>query len=518
MRVGIYNRWLATLGGGEKHSLAIAEYLSQNHQVEVISHSPVSKDTAAERLHLNLSRVKFVIIPDRLPIEMTPVTAHYDFFICSSFMDYFPSRAPLSAMLVFFPAAVNTEPAIRLRRRLKLALRNWLMIPSFVEGVTNLLAGRNSQERWLNARTAIRIPVMNKQYTCVFDISSIVSDVHRAYIYLNNELVLIVSLLHEPGFRRIRLDIPSGKERHYHEITILADKKFAPEDQDIARLALTNFVINHPRYYIYRFLFEGFLKNYGLRMHNSLSGRCSILENVSTYTALWANSEFTQKWIRNYWDQPSEILTPPVSVEDFHLGVKKNWVLNVGRFFAGSHNKKHLVMISVFKKMIDDGLDGWEFHLAGGTTPGKVHKEYLENIKHAAKGYPIFIHTDIAFGDLVKLYSECSIYWHASGYGEDENRKPIRFEHFGLTTVEAMASGCVPVVINKGGQPEIVQHGKNGYMWSSVKELEKYTLDLVENQELRQRLSQAAWLESRKYDKTNFNARLQVLFDQVSGN
>ncbi len=50
MRVGLYNRWLATLGGGEKLGLSVAEYISQFHQVTVISHKPVSREVAAERL------------------------------------------------------------------------------------------------------------------------------------------------------------------------------------------------------------------------------------------------------------------------------------------------------------------------------------------------------------------------------------------------------------------------------------------------------------------------------------
>ena len=172
-------------------------------------------------------------------------------------------------------------------------------------------------------------------------------------------------------------------------------------------------------------------------------------------------------------------------------------------------------MISAFKQMVDEGLKDWELHLAGGTTPGEIHSDYLKKLHLGAKGYPVFIHADIAFEDLVKLYSESAVYWHASGYGEDENREPIKFEHFGITTVEAMASGCVPVVINKGGQPEIVQHGKNGYLWSSVNELKKYTLYMVENLELRQRLSNAALSDSQKYDKTHFNDQLGSLLDQV---
>ena len=41
------------------------------------------------------------------------------------------------------------------------------------------------------------------------------------------------------------------------------------------------------------------------------------------------------------------------------------------------------------------------------------------------------------------------------------------FEHFGITTVEAMAAGCVPVVIDKADQREIVRHVTDGYRWTT---------------------------------------------------
>jgi glycosyltransferase involved in cell wall biosynthesis len=57
------------------------------------------------------------------------------------------------------------------------------------------------------------------------------------------------------------------------------------------------------------------------------------------------------------------------------------------------------------------------------------------------------------------------------GYGEDPERHPERFEHFGMTTAEAMAAGCVPMVIAAGGQVEIVRDGGDGFWWSSPAEL-----------------------------------------------
>ncbi len=67
--------------------------------------------------------------------------------------------------------------------------------------------------------------------------------------------------------------------------------------------------------------------------------------------------------------------------------------------------------------------------------------------------------------------STASIFWSATGLGEDEERAPWAQEHFGMTTAEAMAGGCVPVVIDRAGQREIVREGVNGFRWSTPAEL-----------------------------------------------
>ena len=163
-------------------------------------------------------------------------------------------------------------------------------------------------------------------------------------------------------------------------------------------------------------------------------------------------------------------------------------------------------MIEQFREMVDAGLTGWELHLAGGSTAGAQHQDYLRRVHAASQGYPIHIHVDIAHSRLVDLYGSSSIYWHASGYGEDEARHPARFEHFGITAVEAMAAGCAPVLIGRGGLAELVRHGEDGYLWYTTDELRGHTLRLIQDSALRSRIAQAALVSSRCFDVAAFEA------------
>ncbi len=98
---------------------------------------------------------------------------------------------------------------------------------------------------------------------------------------------------------------------------------------------------------------------------------------------------------------------------------------------------------------------------------------------------------------------------------ENENLHPDKFEHFGITTVEAMSSGCVPVVIGVAGQKEIVTHGKNGMLWNSEQELEKYTLQLIRDDDLCSKMSANAKKSSEQYCKIIFDKKVDEIFDKL---
>ena len=79
------------------------------------------------------------------------------------------------------------------------------------------------------------------------------------------------------------------------------------------------------------------------------------------------------------------------------------------------------------------------------------------------------LHVDSSGAELDALYRGAAVYWHATGLDEDIDDDPVRAEHFGITTVEAMSAGAVPVVIAAGGQPEIVRDGVDGFLFGDAR-------------------------------------------------
>ena len=72
-----------------------------------------------------------------------------------------------------------------------------------------------------------------------------------------------------------------------------------------------------------------------------------------------------------------------------------------------------------------------------------------------------------------------------------------------------MAAGCVPIVINRGGQREIVEHGVTGFLWNTLDELKRYTLLVARDPALRSRVAEAARQRAACFTPERFVARFR---------
>jgi glycosyltransferase involved in cell wall biosynthesis len=224
------------------------------------------------------------------------------------------------------------------------------------------------------------------------------------------------------------------------------------------------------------------------------------------------NSNFTKHYIDKSFGVDSKVIYPPVDIKSIAPGTKENMILSVGRFSQYQlHPKKQEILIEVFKEVYKENRQ-WRLVLIGQAK--KDDQRYLRNLKKKSRGLAIKIIENPPFDKLRDYYAHASIYWHATGFGEDEVKNPERMEHFGIATVEASAAGAVPIVINRGGQKEIVEDGKNGLLWETKTILLEKTQELINNNDLRKKLSIAAVTNSKRFSQEVFFAEYEKIISK----
>ncbi len=238
------------------------------------------------------------------------------------------------------------------------------------------------------------------------------------------------------------------------------------------------------------------------------------------WTKVLVYSPFVRDVLSRSWSSKIiDVCSPYVDTRDFQavsVKQKEKLIVNVGRFFSHtqSNSKRQDVLIEAFSKMLSKyRMKGWHLALLGNVDPNADSQTFVRTLKESARGYPVTFHTDISYDELRAFYARASIYWHAAGYQVDQAKHPENTEHFGITTLEAMASGCIPFVVPNGGQREIVADDR--FFWNDTEELAMKTASLINSIEGRsnqwQSLSTKMVEMTQPYTKSVFEQNIEKL-------
>ena len=219
------------------------------------------------------------------------------------------------------------------------------------------------------------------------------------------------------------------------------------------------------------------------------------------------NSYFTKSFIDKEYGVDSLVIHPPVDTETIKSKKKENVILYVGRFSKLMQSKRQDVLIDTFKKFYDEGFKNWKFILAGGSEVGVG--DYIKKLEKTISGYPIFIIENPKFSELLNLYGKAKIFWSAAGYDIEEKKEPQRVEHFGITILEAMSGGAVPIAFAAGGHKEIIDNGLNGILWHKRSELLRETINILKDKERYAKLSESAVKRSSAFSYENFAKQIK---------
>lgn len=175
---------------------------------------------------------------------------------------------------------------------------------------------------------------------------------------------------------------------------------------------------------------------------------------------------------------------------------KSKTVLIVARF--DERSKRLLLALKIWKK-VSLFYPDWNLDIVGFGRALPVYESYIKRfnirgVSFLGKQAPL------------EYYRKASIFMMTSA-----------FEGWGMTIVEAMQLGCVPIVMNSfGSLCDIVDSGKNGIIVDNndVDGFVKALRDLIENRTKREIMADNAIEKSKKWTKENTCGKYQKLIEQ----
>lgn len=229
------------------------------------------------------------------------------------------------------------------------------------------------------------------------------------------------------------------------------------------------------------------------------------LNYINKYDYFIPNSNFTKYWLQQKWnikDNKIQVLYPPVTKIKKTEEKQKDKILICSRI---EKSKKIDKLIYAYTKS-NFLSKNTKLIIAGSTkNESPEYVKYLQNINPSVE----FIFNP-SREKIEDLYASSFIFWHAKGY---EELDPYQMEHFGITTVEAMSAKCIPIVINKGGQTEIVTD-ECGFKWNNLDELIKYTEEIYSGKLDISSMQKNCVERSNLYSKENYQKKLLTFIQQ----
>lgn len=209
----------------------------------------------------------------------------------------------------------------------------------------------------------------------------------------------------------------------------------------------------------------------------------------------FANSKFTADAVKTEFGLTPHILYPPVSTDFLNHNEKDsdekrdNAVITVARI-SKEKNLKIIPYIANLTRNIS-------FTIVGLLDSIQEYNSLLMLIKELGVSDKVKILTNVKRNHLRGVLRNSKVYLHTSVN-----------EHFGISIVEAMASGCIPIVHNSGGPKEFVP----SYLrYELIEEAAQKINKAIENWSPKEahRISKYA----NKFSENNFSERFIKIFN-----
>ncbi|MDI6896844.1 glycosyltransferase [Methanocella conradii] len=157
-----------------------------------------------------------------------------------------------------------------------------------------------------------------------------------------------------------------------------------------------------------------------------------------------SNSRSVAHRLKRYLDKESVVVYPPIDTSRFHYDGDAGYWLSVNRLFP---EKRVEVQLEAFRRMPEERL-----LIIGGSDRGDYSGSYARKIMESLPPN-VTVLSDVSEDELASYYGRCR------GFISTSMDEP-----FGMTAVEAMASGKPVIAPKEGGYLESIIDGETGLL------------------------------------------------------
>ncbi|MEM2843271.1 MAG: glycosyltransferase [Candidatus Bathyarchaeia archaeon] len=216
-----------------------------------------------------------------------------------------------------------------------------------------------------------------------------------------------------------------------------------------------------------------------------------LVQKYLEHSLILTNSLFSLSIIKKWTGKNACVVYPPVEVEKFYFKneYREDIIVTCSRFTP----EKNLELIPELASKIPKA----NFYIFGSTS--KTSWEVISEIKKTASKFKVknvYLKPNAPLNEMLSIYRKAKIYLHT-----------MVNEHFGLSIVEAMASGLAPIVHKSGGPYMDILNGKQGiygFYYKNVNEAANIIKDLLADESKLKRIQDEAVKRSFLFNKTAF--------------
>jgi alpha-1,2-mannosyltransferase len=221
---------------------------------------------------------------------------------------------------------------------------------------------------------------------------------------------------------------------------------------------------------------------------------------------LITNSQFTEGVIEEVLSRKALVVYPPVDVRVFSKRVRRRKTGSLVATVSSYTPKRHLDQVPLIAKHSRSA----RFIVMGKADEysAAVLSQLRSRIRALHVEDRVTLLMNVPSNEFMDVLSRAKVYLHVMPY-----------DHFGISVVEAMASGCVPVVHRSGGPwLDILdsRQGEYGFSYTSASEAADFIDKLIGDESLRRTMASRAFRRAKEFDRPVFMERMVEVVERLA--